>query len=186
MDERKYKSDLWSQLKGVYGKLLYTYVTQQKQLWLISRKQSIIGWTQIILTAISTVGFLSIVFTNTTKLAVAAGICSVLSLVLNLYSRSANMGELISRHKKTVDSLWPIVQDYISLLTDFWNNAGIDEIKLKRQELQNRTEAIYKEAPRTGYIAYYLARKALKVNNEQSFTDSESDIFLPEELKNRK
>ena len=185
MDTKQYKSDLWSQLKDAHGKILYTYVTHQKQLWLASLKQSIVGWLQIGLTAVSTVGFLSIIITNQTTLAWAAGICSVLSLALNLYSRSANMGEEVSKRRKTIDALWPIVQDYISLLTDFWNEEGVDEIKQRRQELQDRTDAVYKDAPRTGWLAYQLAKKALRKDKEQSFDGDESDLLLPENLRNR-
>ena len=186
MDEKQYKSDLWSQLKDAHGKILYTYVTHQKQLWLVSLRQTIIGWLQIGLTAVSTVGFLSIVITSKTTLALAAGICSVLSLALNLYNRSANMGDEISKRRKTVDALWPIVQDYISLLTDFWNEDAIEEIKRRREDLQSRTDAVYKDAPRTGWLAYKLAQKALKTDKEQSFDGDESDKLLPENLRNRK
>ncbi len=186
MDTQKYKSDLWSQLKDTHGKLIYTYVTHQKQLWLTTLRQSIIGWLQIILTAISTVGFLNIIITNKTTLAWIAGICSVLSLSLNLYSRSANMSEELSMRKKTIDNLWPLVQDYISLLTDFWNMDGIEDIKKQRKELQDRIGIVYKEAPRTGLMAYLLAKSALKKKKEQSFDGDESDIFLPENLRNRK
>ena len=185
MDEIKYKKDLWSQLKDTYGRLVYTYVTHQKQLWLTSLMQDIIGWLQIGLTAVSTVGFLSIIITNKTILAWAAGICSVLSLALNLYNRSANSNDVISKRRKTVDALWPIVQDYISLLTDFWNQDGVEAIKNRRKDLQDRTDAVYKDAPRTGWLAYQLAKKALKSDKEQSFDGNESDLLIPENLRNR-
>lgn len=186
MDEYRYKKDLWAQLKDINGKIVYTYVTHQKQLWLITLMQDIIGWIQIILTAISSVGLFNIIISNQITSAWLAGICSALSLAFNLYNRSAKMGDLISRHQKTVDALWPIVQDYTSLLTDFWYNAEIEEIKAKRQELQIRTNTVYREAPRTGKIAYIMAQRALKKNGEQSFTSKESDILLPESLRNRK
>ena len=186
MDDKKYRIDLWSQLKDAYGKVLYTYVSHQKHLWLVSLKRSVIGWLQIILTAVSSVGFLSIIITNTSTLAWIAGICSVLSLALNLYTRSVDIGEEVSKRRKTVDALWPIVQDYISLLTDFWNEDGIDEIKHRRQMLQDRTNVVYKEAPRTGWIAYKMAQKALKQDKEQSFDNDESDNLLPQNLRNRK
>lgn len=186
MERQRYKSDLWSQLKEAYAKAQYTYVTHQKQLWLVYLKQGIIGWFQIGFTAISTVGFLSIIFVNKDTLTWAAGICSVLSLALNLYSRSANLGEEIAKRRNTVDGLWPILQDYISLLTDFWYAGEIETIIQRRQELQDKTDAVYKDAPRTGFLAYQLAREALKKGKEQSFDGEESDLFLPENLRNRK
>ena len=185
MDEQKYKSDLWSQIKDSYKKVVYTYVTHQKSLWLKSLKRDIIGWLQIVLTAMSTVGFLSIIITNKNMLAWMAGACSVISLALNLYSRSANMGEVVLEERKTVDALWPIVQDYLSLLTDFWYQDGVEEIKDKRKDLQDKTETVYNDAPRTGWLAYQLAKKALKTDGEQSFEGNEGDNLLPENLRNR-
>jgi len=42
---------------------------------------------------------------------------------------------------------------------------------------------IYKFAPITSTKAYSKAQKALKINEELTFSDKEIDQFLPEELK---
>lgn len=95
----RYKSALWGQLKEGYAKLLYTYEVQQKQLAYVQRRQSLVKTMQIVLTSVSTVGFLSIAITDQTTLSWVAGISSVLSLALSLYSREANLGEVYSGPK---------------------------------------------------------------------------------------
>lgn len=117
----RYKGALWGQLKEGYAKLLYTYEVQQKQLAYVQRRQSLVKTMQIVLTSVSTVGFLSIAITDQTTLSWVAGISSVLSLALSLYSREANLGEVLSRHRKTIDALWALLQDYLSYLLRVWH-----------------------------------------------------------------
>ena len=78
---------LLNQIVDLHGKVVYTYTTHHKiqnRLESINRGVKII---QIILTAISTVGFLATVITNQYLLAWIGGITSALSLGLNLYSK---------------------------------------------------------------------------------------------------
>lgn len=184
MSVNGYRGALWSQLKEGYGKLLYTYVTQQKQLSLVEMWQNLIKTVQVLLTSVSTVGFLSIAITDQTTLSWAAGISSVLSLALNLYSREASLGTLVARHRSTTDALWPILQDYLSLLTDCLDDPPVDEVVRRRDDLQCRISAVYQEAPRTGAMAYRMARRAL-AKGEQSFEKGELESLLPSELRNR-
>lgn len=182
MSYQNYRRMLLAQIKECYGKLLYTYVTHQKQHWLLALRQNTIKLVQIFLSSVSTVGFLSIAITNQTTLSVVAGISSVLSLALNLYSREANLSDRIERHRRTVNKLWPIQQDYLSLMADFWGEMPTEVVVQKRNELQERTDAVYQDSPRTGKLAYMLASRALK-KGEQSFTTKEIDSLLPLDLR---
>jgi hypothetical protein len=49
--------------------------------------------------------------------------------------------------------------------------------------LQNKLTKTYKGSPRTFSKAYKDAQKALKVNEELTFTDKEIDAFLPFPLR---
>ena len=182
MSDHNYRRMLLAQIKECYGKLLYTYVTHQKQLWLLAFRQNAIKLVQIVLSSVSTVGFLSIAITNQTTLSVVAGISSVISLALNLYSREANLADRIERHRRTVNKLWTIRQDYVSLMTDFWGEMPTEVVVQRRNELQERTDAVYQDSPRTGKFAYMLASRALK-RDEQAFTTKEIDSLLPPDLR---
>ena len=70
-------------------------------------------------------------------------------------------------------------------MTDCLRCSTEDKIKQRRQDLQDRTDAVYKDAPRTGWLAYQLAKIALRKDKEQSFDGDESDLLLPENLRNR-
>ena len=75
----------------------------------------------------------------------------------------------------------------MSLLTDFeMLDAG--EIRNKRDELQERTAEVYSNSPRTDAKSYQAAQKALKTEEEQTFSEEEIDIMLPNSIRrcNRK
>lgn len=67
------------------------------------------------------------------------------------------------------------------------------EIKLRRRSVESlvqeyrqllkKTSEIYDNAPNTTDEAVDLARVALKINKDNSFTNNEIDMFLPNSLK---
>ena len=80
------------------------------------------------------------------------------------------------------DLLWKIREEYVSLLTDF-EVLNMDEIMEKRDELQNRTAEVYSNSPRTDSKSYKEAQKALKTEEEQTFSEKEIDVMLPNSIR---
>lgn len=177
-----HKDKLKVQLREAYGRLVYTYTTHLKQVEFLIKSNKRIKCLQIILSAISTGGFLAAVITDQIIMTWIGGIVSTTLLCLNLYFKNFNYIEDIKRHRKTGDDLWIIREQYISLLTDF-SILSEEDIMKKRDELQNRTAKIYAQAPSTNQKSYYAAQKALKNEEEQFFEYSEIDRMLPEHLR---
>lgn len=100
MDEIKYEEKLRSQIKDAYGRVLYTYTAHHKLAARLIKQKNAIKITQIVLTAVSTVGFLATIITNQVLLSWLGGITAALSLGLNLYTRDFNLQEAIQKHKK--------------------------------------------------------------------------------------
>ncbi|MGQ0513060.1 hypothetical protein ACT453_03200, partial [Bacillus sp. D-CC] len=48
---------------------------------------------------------------------------------------------------------------------------------------QNRTAEIYDESPRTDAKSYEAAQKALKTDEEQTFSEREIDVMLPNSIR---
>jgi hypothetical protein len=180
-----YRNRLKVQIREAYGRLVYTYTTHLKQVGRLDKKNKIVKYCQITLSAISTGGFLGAVFTNSIVMTWVGGIVSTLLLALNLFFKDFNLIEDIRKHRKTADDLWIIREKYISLLTDF--DALSDEIIIqKRDELQDNTSEIYKLAISTDVKSYTIAQKAIKEEEEQYFEASQIDRMLPEHLREEK
>ena len=70
----------------------------------------------------------------------------------------------------------------MSLLIDF-EMLDSNDIRNKRDELQERTSEVYSNLPRTDTKSYTAAQKALKTEEEQTFSEEEIDIMLPNSIR---
>lgn len=173
-----------NQIREEYGKLTYTYTAYFK---MHDRNITISKWikiTQIALTAVSATGFLATVITNIIALSWAGGVTAVLSLFINIYTKDFRLLDDAKTYKDAADELWLIRQEYISLLTEC-TSMKIDDVIARRDALQLKTDSVNKRYPGTNSYGYKKARKALKENDEQFFSDAELDKMLPEELRTK-
>ena len=183
-NDKAYRKKLWVQLRNSYGKLVYSYTTHNKMCDMLIQKNKILKVSVIISSSVSSFGFLGTVINNTVWLNALSGIFSFITLALTIYSKEENITETVQKHKETVDEMWLIREDYISLLTDF-DKLSVLEIKEQRQELKNRLSLVYKKEPRTDSKAYNAARKFIKDKEGQYFKTEEKDQKLPDHLKEK-
>lgn len=177
-----YKDALKTQIREAYGRIVYTYTTHLKKMNRLDRNNRLIKHTQILLSAISTGGFLGSMITNQFFLTCIGGTFSTALLLLNLYFKEFNHAEDSKRHRIASDNIWIIRKQYISLLTDFETLSGND-ILAKRDILQKQTFEVYNTSPKTDAKSYRDAQKALKSEEEQFFTPDEIDKMLPVHLR---
>ena len=107
---------------------------------------------------------------------------SLALLILNTYTKNFNLIETAQEHKVASDLLWKIREEYVSLLTDF-ELLDANEIMSKRDQLQERTAEVYSNSPGTDAKSYKAAQKALKTEEEQTFSEQEIDIMLPNSIR---
>lgn len=72
-----------------------------------------------------------------------------------------------------------IKEAYVSLLTDF-EMLDAKGIRNKRDELQARTSEVYRNLPKSDVKSHGDTQKALKIEEEQTFSEEEIDIMLPD------
>ena len=176
---------LESQIRECFGRVVWTHKTQEKCADILSCRNSVFKWVQIILSAITTTGILASCFSDSSWVKIVSAIISFVLVCINAYLKQYDLGELSQRHTEAAVGLWDIRESYFSLLTDMRldSNVAIEEIKKKRDELQGRLKRLYKCSPRTISKAYTEATKALKECEEMTFSDDEIDKFLPEQLR---
>lgn len=109
---------LEGQIRECYGRVVYSHKTHEKcSDILLSRLSSIKFW-QIILSALTTGGFLATFF-GAGEVGTGVGIVvSTLLLILNAYTKDYDLGELAQKHKQAANEIWLIREKYLSLLTD--------------------------------------------------------------------
>lgn len=177
-DENGQMPVLESQIRECYGRVVYSHVVHEKCADIyLKRLTSINNW-QIYLSAVTT-GTLLISLFGESKLGTVIGaIFSTILLALNTYAKDYDLEKLAQKHSDTAAKLWGIRESYLSLLTDMRSNSlSLDQVQAKRDALQNSLESIYQNAPRTIEQDYKLAQKALKVDEQMTFSNEEINKF---------
>ncbi|MHC5758720.1 SLATT domain-containing protein [Nostoc sp.] len=175
---------LESQIRECYGRVVYSHVVHEKCADIYLEKLKLTKNWQIILSAITTGTLLLSIFGEAKIGSIIGAIFSTILLALNTYTQDHDLGEIAQKHSQIASKLWVIRESYLSLLTDIAiNSLTVDQIQAKRDELQNSLASIYQNAPRTNDKAYMKAQKALKVDEQLTFSDKEIDNFLPSNLR---
>jgi hypothetical protein len=186
-DHDSAREALEAQLRECFGRVVYTHKAHEKDADISLAKLGRIKVAQIILSAITTAGLVAVIFGPADKSSRAAWVAALISAVLlslNTYTKDSDPGQTAQKHKDAAVHLWDIRESYLSLLTDL--KAGIRPLHDAcdaRDRLQKELAAVYASAPRTTPEGYARASKALKVNEDLTFSDAEIDQFLPAPLR---
>lgn len=173
---------LESQIREAYGRVVYTFTCHNKIIQRLLTKNNIIKVWQIVLSALTTGSFLATILSEEKIAGVIGAIISITLLILNSYTKNFDLVETAQSHQKAADALWKIREEYVSLLTDF-DLLEQAEVMERRDDLQNRTAEIYAQSPRTDAKSYSEAQKALKTEEEQTFSEHEIDVMLPNSIR---
>lgn len=175
---------LEGQLRECYGRVVYSHKTHEKCSDILLSRLSAIKLWQIILSALTTGGFVATFF-GAGEIGTSVGIIvSTLLLILNAYTKNYDLGELAQKHKHAANEIWLIRERYLSLLTDLaMGEKPIEQLQSERDSLLENLHSVYSGSPNTTFDAYKKARYALKTKEDLTFSNEEIDAFLPKELK---
>ena len=187
-----------SQVRQCYGRVVYSHKAQEKCADILLRRLSQIKVWQILLSAITTAGFIAVIFgedvlgavlstEHVTLIGTVIGaVCSTSLLVLNAYTKDYDLGEMAQKHRRAAVDIWLIREKYLSLITDLRVGLEpIEQIITCRDTLLVELHRIYTGAPGTTYKAYKKAQKALQQCEEMTFSDNEIDGMLPSDFARR-
>ena len=183
-DSPESRKILEGQLRESFGRVVYSHKTHEKCADILLERLSNIKLWQIILSAITTGGFIS-AFLGSGNIGASVGvIVSTLLLVLNAYTKNYDLGELAQKHKQAANDIWLIREKYLSLITDLlMGEKPLESLQAERDNLVEELHSVYVGAPSTTFQAYKKAQEALQHNEDMTFSDAEIDAFLPNELK---
>lgn len=185
--EQSSKQLLEAQIRECYGRAVWSHKTQEKCADIIMKRNNLLKWMQIILSTLTTTGLVVTIFGDVLWVKITSAIISAALLLLNTYLKSKDLGTIAQQHSDAAADIWNIRESYLSLITDLkMDDANEESIRKKRDLFQERLATIYKGSPRTISKAYKEATKALKLNEEMTFSDEEIDCFLPVELRKNK
>lgn len=175
---------LESQIREIYGRVIYTHKTHEKCADVLKTRHDRIKIAEIILSAVTTTSILIVLFGDGKLSQLIAAFCSTSLLCLTLYSKDINLLAIAEKHKQAALEILKIREELLSLLIDIRiGNKETESLQNKRDELIEELVNTYRGAPKTTNKAYQIASKALKENEEFTFSDDEIDKFLPKNLR---
>jgi hypothetical protein len=178
---------LEAQLRECFGRVVYSHKTHEKCADILLNRWGTIKLWQLILSALTTAGFVAAIFGANTLGAVLGVVMSTSLLALNAYTKNYDLGALAQQHKAAASKLWLIREKYLSLLVDLaMGEKPLEELQQERDALLKELHEAYSGAPSTTADAYAKAQYALKTKEDLTFSDEEIDAFLPSELKRAK
>lgn len=186
-DTPQSRSFLEGQIRECYGRVVYSHKTHEKCADILLCRLNRIKIGQIILSAITTAGFISAILEEGSISAILGVLVSTILLALNSYTKDYDLGELAQKHKQAANDLWMIREQYLSLLIDIgMGKKPLEALQEHRDLLTERLHTIYSGTPSTTYQAYRKAQEALQKLEDMTLTDEEIDAFLPKTLKRAK
>ena len=172
------------QMRECYGRVVYSHKTHEKCADILLSQLSKIKLWQIILSSITTAGFIATI-SGAGPVGAAIGVfVSTALLVLNAYTKNYDLGELAQKHRQAATDLWLIREKYLALITDLRvGKESIEIITNRRDALLDDLHGVYSGAPSTTHQAYKKAQEALQRYEEMTFSDAEIDALLPSNLR---
>jgi len=175
---------LESQIREIYGRVVYTHKTHEKCADVLKERSDYMKFAEIFLSAATTTSILVVVFGDGKAFQFLAALFSTILLGLTLYSKDFNLLAIAEKHKQAALNILEVREKLLSLLVDIRiGNKEISQLQQTRDELNEQLVNTYRGAPKTINKAYQIASKALKENEEFTFSDEEIDKFLPESLR---
>ncbi len=172
------------QLRECFGRVVYSHKTHEKCADILLALQSRLRNIQIVLSALTTAGFVSVALGTGQIGAICGGVISTVLLALNSYTKAQDLGELAQKHRQAGSDLWIIREKYFSLLADLrMQIMPLNEMITRREDLMDELHGVYSGTPSTNYKAYRKAQEALTKLEDMTFSDAEIDRFLPDALR---
>lgn len=184
MEQNSPHKILESQIREIYGRVIYTHKTHEKCADVLKERNDYIKLFEILLSAATTTSILVVVVGNGKTFEFLAALFSTILLGLTLYSKDFNLLAIAEKHKQAALNILEVRENLLSLLVDIKiGNKDISLLQKTRDDLNEQLVNTYRGAPKTINKAYAIASKALKENEEFTFSDTEIDKFLPQSLR---
>ncbi|MDA0246173.1 MAG: SLATT domain-containing protein [Chloroflexi bacterium] len=171
----------------IYGRLVWTHKTHEKQRELDTRKIKRDKWINVILMGLSASGILVSIPLQTVWASSLATLFAFISFGFAIYQISFE-GEADILLQRQASKMLLIERDKLLTFIErvMVPDADIEVLRANFDKTVERLGQLYASLPDTTMSAYVLASEGLKKNEEFTFSSEEIDKLLPVELRQAK
>ncbi len=170
-------------IRESFGRVVYTHKTHEKDCEMWNHRARAVKWVNVLLTTLTSGSLIKDLLSPGTSYLYVSTILASVTLAFVIFQLSFNPEGEAEKHRQTAKELWYIREKYVSFLVDIKNKTlSEEEIAKRRDGLIEELKLIYRFAPATSAEAYKKAQRALKIQEELTFSNEEINQFLPEDL----
>ena len=170
-------------VRDMFARMVWSHKIQEKQADLYQKQYVWMETINIVCVALTSVGILSTIFTDQLWIKIGSACLSFAAFFVSLYFKSFDLNNLTKTHKEAANRLLIIRNDFTSLLLSIkLKEKPVSELEDRSHKLNGLANDFFKNAPTTTNKAVKLAKKALQVTGDNTFSIEEIDSYLPAAL----
>ncbi|MGU9050426.1 SLATT domain-containing protein [Clostridium perfringens] len=167
-------------MRQIFASVVWCHKIQEKQSDIYLFRNNVLDVSRIILSALTSSGIFAILFVDNFILKLITALISAVTLFINTYFKSYNLKLMHKQCKTTAIEFLELREDIVSTLCDIKiDKYTEEELREKRNKFIGRKMEIVKCSPEASNRAVKKAGDALKIKNDNTFTDEEIDSYLP-------
>jgi hypothetical protein len=171
-------------VRDMFARAVWSHKIQEKQADIYQTRYKWMETVSILCASLTSVGILSTIFTNQLWIKIVSAILSFATAFIAAYFKSFDLSTLTKSHKETANKLLIVRNEITSLLTSIkLKEKSIAELEDRYRTLMDKANEVYKGAPTTTDKAVALAKEALQVSGDNTFSTDEIDSYLPPALQ---
>lgn len=181
--EREYIA-LEDQIRPRYASIVWTHKIQEKQAEINEKKYAVLATINIVSASLTSAGIITTIFSDQTWVKILSASVSFITVFITALLKTFDFQSMAKANKTTATEL-VILRDEMQFLLYKVRHAThpVADLLDEFTGIQTRVHAVYQEAPQTTDKAVAKANIALKEKKDDSYTDEEIDVFLPEGLR---
>lgn len=177
---------LLDEVRQNFASVVWTHKIQEKQADYYRKKYTRLETTNIIVAAVTSCGILSLLFCDAFATKIITAILSFITLSITAYFKSFDIKSQEKQNKEYANKFLVIRNKLMHIICDIHLKHGtVSEISSNYSKIIEELNELYISAPPTSEEAVNLASEALKIRNDNTYTEEEIDSFLPKSLRGK-
>lgn len=170
--------------RDMFARAVWSHKIQEKQadIYLMQYKQ--METMNIACASLTSVGILSTIFADQLWIKIASAVLSFVTVFIAAYFKSFDLNTLAKAHKEAANKLLIVRNEITCLLTSIkLKEKSVSELEEGYRKLMDKANEIYMAVPTTTDQAVKMAKDALQVTEDNTFSEEEIDSYLPPALQ---
>lgn len=171
-------------VRDMFVRAVWSHKIQEKQADIFQKQYKWMETVSIICASLTSVGILSTIFTDELWIKSVSAVLSFVTVFVAAYFKSFDLNKLTKAHKEAANRLLIVRNEITCLLTSIkLKEKTVSELEDRYRELMDKANEIYMAVPTTTDQAVKMAKDALQVTEDNTFSEEEIDSYLPPALK---